>query len=190
MNTYDLNLILAPGLNETQLQTEKDAVATQIGRAGGEIVETDEWGVKRLAYEIRKGREGYYIIYKLKLPGEAPKTIESALRQRDNVMRVLSVRHRPEWRTSKAKPEEAPKPQAARSEAPQRASEPAAPAEKAEKASAPAAETPAEVKPAEAEPAERAPDDKPADAAVDTAKADAEQTDTEKADTEKDAAAT
>lgn len=103
MNTYDLNLILEPNLNENQLQTEKDAVATQIERAGGEIVETDEWGVKRLAYEIRKGREGYYIIYTLKLPGEAPKAIETALRQRDNVMRVLAVKQRPEWRTSKPK---------------------------------------------------------------------------------------
>jgi len=113
MNTYDLNLILEPGLNENQLQTEKDAVATQIERSGGEIVETDEWGVKRLAYEIRKGREGYYIIYTLKLPGEAPKAIETALRQRDNVMRVLAVKHRPEWRTSKPKPVKEPQEPAA-----------------------------------------------------------------------------
>ncbi len=101
MDTYDLNLILDPGLNETQVQTEKDAVATQVERAGGEIVETDEWGNRRLAYEIRKLREGYYIIYTLKLPHTAPKAIETALRQRDNVMRVLSVKQRPEWRTSK-----------------------------------------------------------------------------------------
>ncbi|HEV2124444.1 MAG TPA: 30S ribosomal protein S6 [Chloroflexota bacterium] len=108
MDTYDLNLILDPGLNETQVQTEKDAVATQVERAGGEIVETDEWGNRRLAYEIRKLREGYYIIYTLKLPSAAPKAIEAALRQRDNVMRVLAVKQRPEWRTSKkAKPQAA-----------------------------------------------------------------------------------
>lgn len=108
MDTYDLNLILDPGLNETQVQTEKDAVATQVERAGGEIVETDEWGNRRLAYEIRKLREGYYIIYTLKLPSIAPKAIEAALRQRDNVMRVLAVKQRPEWSTSKkAKPQAA-----------------------------------------------------------------------------------
>ena len=112
MTTYDLNLILDPNLSETQLQTEKDAVSAQIERAGGEIVETDEWGVKRLAYEIRKLREGYYIIYNVKLPGDSPKAIETVLRQRDNVMRVLTVRHRPEWRTSKAA--KAAKPEAAR----------------------------------------------------------------------------
>ncbi len=100
-HTYDLNVILDPNLNETQVQTEKDAVVSQVERAGGEILEVDEWGNKRLAYEIRKGREGYYIIYNLRLPLEAPKVVENNLRLRDNVMRVLVTRNRPEWRTLK-----------------------------------------------------------------------------------------
>ena len=98
---YDLNVILDPNLTDTQVQTEKDAVATQIERIEGEIVELDEWGSKRLAYPIRKLNEGYYLIYKVKLPNDRPKTVETNLRQRDNVMRVLSVKQRPEWRTSK-----------------------------------------------------------------------------------------
>lgn len=109
MHTYDLNVILDPGLTETQLKTEKDAIATQIERAKGEVINEDDWGNKRLAYEIRKLREGYYIIYTLKLPPETPKVIEANLRQRDNVMRVLSVRHRPEWKTLKAKVKKEPK---------------------------------------------------------------------------------
>lgn len=105
---YDLNLILDPGLTEQQLQTEKDAVATQVERVGGEMLEVDEWGSRRLAYPIRKLNEGYYIIYRLNLSGETPKTIESALRQRDNVMRVLVVKDRQEWKTRKpAAPQEA-----------------------------------------------------------------------------------
>ncbi|MEX2542195.1 MAG: 30S ribosomal protein S6 [Trueperaceae bacterium] len=105
---YDLNLILDPNLSEQQLQTEKEAVATQIERATGEIVEVDEWGSRRLSYPIRKLNEGYYIIYRLNLPGDKPKVIEAALRQRDNVMRVLVVKDRPEWRTRKpAAPQEA-----------------------------------------------------------------------------------
>ena len=109
MHTYDLNVILDPGLNENQIKSEKDAVAAQIERAGGEMLSEDDWGNKRLAYEIRKLREGHYIIYTLKLPPEAPKAIETSLRQRDNVMRVLSVRHRPEWKTQKPKtPKAAP----------------------------------------------------------------------------------
>lgn len=103
--TYDLNVILDPTLSETQLQTEKDAVQSQVERAEGTIDALDEWGSKRLAYPIRKHAEGYYLIYRLTLPSDKPKAIESALRQRDNVMRVLVVKHRPEWRTRKEAPQ-------------------------------------------------------------------------------------
>lgn len=98
---YDLNVILDPSLTEQQVQSEKDAVALQVERAAGEILALDEWGMRRLAYPIRKGNEGYYLIYRLQLAGETPKAIEAALRQRDNVMRVLVVRERPEWKTKK-----------------------------------------------------------------------------------------
>jgi small subunit ribosomal protein S6 len=99
---YDLNVILEPSLSESQLETEKDAIATQIERAEGELIKLDEWGNRRLAYPIRKIDDGYYLIYRLKLPSETPKTVEAALRQRDNVMRVLVVKDRPEWKTRKA----------------------------------------------------------------------------------------
>lgn len=101
-DTYDLNVILDPSLSEQQVQAEKDAVNVQIERAEGELLELDEWGLRRLAYPIRKGNEGYYLIYRLKLDGDKPKVIEAALRQRDNVMRVLVVKDRPEWKTKKA----------------------------------------------------------------------------------------
>src|SRR5690606_27879475 len=111
---YDMNANLQPQLDETQLQTEKDAIQTQVERAGGEIIELDEWGSRRLAYPIRKHNEGYYLIYRLHLSGNAPQTIEAALRQRDNVMRVLVVKDRPEWKTKK-EPKAAAQPEAEQS---------------------------------------------------------------------------
>lgn len=101
MNDYDLNVILDPNLNETQVGLEKDAIAAQIERAQGEIVALDEWGNKRLAYPIRKLNEGYYLIYSLKLSETAPRQLNTNLRLRDNVMRVLITRDRPEQRTRK-----------------------------------------------------------------------------------------
>ncbi len=101
MPQYDLNVILDPSLSEQQVQVEKDAIAAQIQRVEGEVIELEEWGIRRLAYPIRKGNEGYYLIYRLNLTGEAPKAIEAGLRLRDNVMRVLAVRDRPEWKTKK-----------------------------------------------------------------------------------------
>jgi small subunit ribosomal protein S6 len=101
-HTYTLTLILDPNLNEAQLQTERDAVSTLLARVEGELEKVDEWGLKRLAYPIRKLNEGYYLVYTLRLPRSAPKALESSLRLRDNVMRALITRDRPEWRTRKA----------------------------------------------------------------------------------------
>lgn len=101
--TYDLNVILDPSLTEAQVQTEKDAIQAQIERHEGSLLELAEWGMRRLAYPIRKGSEGYFLIYRLALTHDKPKTIEAALRQRDNVMRVLVVKDRPEWKTRKVK---------------------------------------------------------------------------------------
>ena len=101
MNSYDLNVILDPNLNETQLKLEKDAITAQIERVEGEVQELDEWGNKRLAYPIRKLNEGYYLIYKLSLSETAPRQLSTGLRLRDNVMRVLVTRDHPEQRTRK-----------------------------------------------------------------------------------------
>jgi small subunit ribosomal protein S6 len=114
VHTYDLNVILDPLLSETQIHTEKDAITAQVQRYNGEVVSLEEPGKQRLAYEIRKGREGYYLYYTLKLSNEAPRAIEAALKVRDNVMRVLFVKDKPEWKTLRArKPKaEAPAPAA------------------------------------------------------------------------------
>lgn len=104
MHNYDLNVILDPNLNETQLKLEKDAITAQIERVEGEVSELDEWGNKRLAYPIRKLNEGYYLIYKLSLSETAPRQLATNLRLRDNVMRVLVTRDRPEQRTRKEAP--------------------------------------------------------------------------------------
>ena len=101
MNSYDLNVILDPNLNETQLKLEKDAITAQIERVEGTVQELDEWGNKRLAYPIRKLNEGYYLIYKLSLSETAPRQLSTGLRLRDNIMRVLVTRDHPEQRTRK-----------------------------------------------------------------------------------------
>jgi len=100
--TYDLNIILDPNLDESRVNNEKDAIANQIERVGGSITEMDEWGNRRMAYPIRKLNDGYYIIYKLSLPTSTPRALEDALKLRDNIMRILITRERPEWRTRKA----------------------------------------------------------------------------------------
>jgi len=102
MQTYDLNLILNPNLSGEQVTTEKEYIETAVRNAGGEVVTLDEAGNRRLAYQIAKDREGYFLFYTIKTAGNPEKEIGHALRLRDNVRRVLIVRDRPEWKTKKA----------------------------------------------------------------------------------------
>lgn len=102
MNQYDLNLILNPNLSAEQLQIEKDYIDTTLRNAGAEVTNLDDVGNRRLAYQVGKDREGYYLMYTIRASGNPEKDIASTLRLRDNVRRILVVKDRPEWKTKKA----------------------------------------------------------------------------------------
>ena len=102
MNQYDLNLILNPNLSAEQVQIEKDYIENAVRNAGGEVSHLDDLGNRRLAYQVDKDREGYYLMYTIKAAGNPEKDIASSLRLRDHVRRVLVVKDRPEWKTKKA----------------------------------------------------------------------------------------
>ena len=98
---YDLNLILNPSLSAEQVGTEKEYVENAAKAAGAEVIGLEEPGNRRLAYAVDKEREGYFLMYRLKMAGDPEASVGSVLRLRDNVRRVLIVRDRPEWKTKK-----------------------------------------------------------------------------------------
>ena len=102
MNQYDLNLILNPNISAEQVQIEKDYIEGAVRSAGGEVSNLDDLGNRRLAYQVGKDREGYYLMYTIKAQGNPEQAIASSLRLRDHVRRVLVVKDRPEWKTKKA----------------------------------------------------------------------------------------
>ena len=63
-----------------------------ITRYNGNITEVEEWGKKRLAYEIQKMREGYYYFIQFEADATAPAEIERHVRIMDNVLRYLVVK--------------------------------------------------------------------------------------------------
>lgn len=69
-----------------------DKCKALIERFGGTITNVDEWGKRRLAYEIQKMKEGFYYVVQFDAPTSAPAEIESRIRIMDNVMRYLVVK--------------------------------------------------------------------------------------------------
>ena len=91
MKKYELALVIAPTLDEEALAAEKASVNALIERFGGTVDKVDDWGKRRLAYEINKVNEGFYSFTSFTADTTAPAEIESRMRIKENVLRYLII---------------------------------------------------------------------------------------------------
>ena len=92
MNKYELALVVNAKIeDEVRLATVEKA-KDYISTLGGTITNVDEWGKKRLAYEIQKMKEGYYYFIQFDAESTTPNEIEQRLRIMENVIRFLCIR--------------------------------------------------------------------------------------------------
>ncbi len=93
-NNYETMFILRPEQEQDETQEFLDNLQKLINKFGGEVGETDDWGVRRLAYEIDKLKEGRYFLVKFKSgPGVVPE-LEHFFRVTDGVMRYMVIREK------------------------------------------------------------------------------------------------
>ena len=84
--------ILSPEIGDDVVSDSIGRVQQAITSRGGEVVDTNNWGRRRLAYPIKRHFEGNYIVSQIKLdPGQVP-GLESSLRISEDVIRHLIVR--------------------------------------------------------------------------------------------------
>ena len=91
MNQYEVAILFHPDL-EADLEQATKKVEKIIKDNGGKIVKTDNWGKKKLAYQIEKQDYAIYVFYTVELPGEAVQKVESTLNISDQVIRYLISR--------------------------------------------------------------------------------------------------
>ncbi len=92
MNKYELAVIVSAKLEDEERNAIVDKCKALIERFGGTITGVDDWGKKRLAYEIQKMKEAFYYFIRFDAESTAPAEIESRMRIMDNVIRYLIVR--------------------------------------------------------------------------------------------------
>ena len=92
MNKYELAVVVSAKIEDDERAQVIERVKALVERFGGQISDVDEWGKKRLAYEIQKMKEGYYYFIHFESEAETPSEIEQRLRIMDNVIRYLCVR--------------------------------------------------------------------------------------------------
>ena len=92
MNKYELAVVVSAKLEDDARAEVIEKVKALVTRFGGNITDVDEWGKKRLAYEIQKMREGFYYFIQFEADATAPAEIERHVRIMENVIRYLCVR--------------------------------------------------------------------------------------------------
>ena len=92
MSKYELTFVVNAKIEDDERAAVVDKCKALIERFGRTITNVDEWGKRRLAYEIQKMKEGFYYIVQFDAPTTAPAEIESRIRIMDNVMRYLVVK--------------------------------------------------------------------------------------------------
>jgi len=92
MNKYELAVILNVNLEEEARTATIEKVKGYITRFGGTVTEVEDWGKKRLAYEIQKSKEAFYYFIKFDSNSECPNEVEARVRLMENVVRYLCVK--------------------------------------------------------------------------------------------------
>ena len=92
MNKYELALVVSAKLEDEARDAVVERAKGFITRYNGSITEVEEWGKKRLAYEIQKMHEGFYYFIQFEADSTCPAQVESHVRIMDNVLRYLVIR--------------------------------------------------------------------------------------------------
>ena len=93
MSKYELAVVVSAKLEDDARAEVIEKVKALVTRFGGNITDVDEWGKKRLAYEIQKMKEAYYYFIHFESETTTPGEIEERIRIMDGVIRYLCVKH-------------------------------------------------------------------------------------------------
>ncbi len=92
MHEYELTLIVRSDVEEADLTAVIDRVKGLVANNGGEVVKLDLWGTRRLAYPIKRVREGQYVFMVIKLPPQSVAEVDRGIRLTEDILRHLFVR--------------------------------------------------------------------------------------------------
>jgi small subunit ribosomal protein S6 len=119
MNIYENIVILNASLSDEEIETAAGKITDLITNSGGTILKTDVWGRRKLAYEIKKQKKGFYILFLFQAPSPVIRKLEDYYKVYDPVVKFMVIRLDKKMLKGVvlAKPEEAQKAEAPAGEA-------------------------------------------------------------------------
>ena len=92
MTKYESVLIARQDLGTSQVSNIVTEMSNVIAKQGGEVVRVDNWGLKNLAYRIKKNRKGHYVLLNISAPAQAVAEYERVMRVNEDIIRYMTVR--------------------------------------------------------------------------------------------------
>ena len=92
MNKYESVLIARQDLGSSQVNALVDSLKEVVSAQGGEVVRVDNWGLKNLAYRIKKNRKGHYVLLNISAPAKAVAEYERVMRVNEDIIRYMTVK--------------------------------------------------------------------------------------------------
>ena len=92
MPLYESTFIARPDISSQQVDGLAEQFREILTEAGGEIAKTEYWGLRSLAYRIKKNRKGHYYFMNIDAPPEAISAMEHTMRINEDIIRYLTVR--------------------------------------------------------------------------------------------------
>lgn len=92
MPLYECVFIARNDVTQQQVEAIADTVATVITEAGGEVRKREYWGLRGLAYRVKKNRKGHYMLLGIEAPAPAMQEVERQLGLNEDVLREMTIR--------------------------------------------------------------------------------------------------
>lgn len=92
MQKYESVLIARQDLGASQVSNIVSDLSDVIKKEGGEVVRVDNWGLKNLAYRIKKNRKGHYVVMNIAAPANAIAEFERIMRFNEDIIRYMTVK--------------------------------------------------------------------------------------------------
>ncbi len=91
-NNYETLVLLSPELAEENRKEILENLTSIVDREGGKMVETDDWGMRQLAYPVQKQTRGYYVRLVFEAPGALVAELERNIRITDGIFKFMTVK--------------------------------------------------------------------------------------------------
>ena len=92
MQNYESIFVVRPNVPEDVIKQMTEKLKDQIEKNGGVVVKTEQWGKRKLGYEVKKERKGFYTLFHLKGNGAVVSDLERQYKLDDAIIKYLTVR--------------------------------------------------------------------------------------------------